>query len=69
MAIKSTYEKMRFVDALIALVNEYASVNEVYEDDDIIKYIRNNCSVDDVYDYDQLAEWAESHGYKKRKGR
>lgn len=41
-------------------------INEVFDDDDIKKYIKENNNPEDVFDDSELSQWAEENGYIKK---
>jgi len=42
------------------------AVSDVFDEDDIKKYIKESFNPEDVFDDDELDQWAEDNGYVKK---
>ena len=50
-------------EAIKESVYRYFDVNDIFPDDDIIRYVKENYKPEDVFDEDELTDWAEQNGY------
>jgi antirestriction protein len=65
----SRNKKESLAESILETVQEYLSeevaVNEVYEDGEIIDYVKENMAPSDVFDFEILKDWAQSQDVAK----
>ena len=41
-------------------------VNDIFPNDDIIRYVKENYKPEDVFNEDELTDWSEQNGYNDK---